>query len=98
MAIFQASFFKAIENRKMSLTIFSNEKTPFLGIKTRSSKSRKIDIFQKGLTPGFGLKNGHFSNFFFLGNLEQENVFHDILERKNAFLGYKKQAVQKIKN
>ena len=25
---------------------------------------------------------------FFLGNIGQENVFHDILERKNAFLGY----------
>ena len=26
---------------------------------------------------------------FFLGNIGQENVFHDILEQKNAFLGYK---------
>ena len=26
---------------------------------------------------------------FFLGNINQENVFYDILERKNAFLGYK---------
>ena len=26
---------------------------------------------------------------FFLGNLGQGNVFYDILERKNAFLGYK---------
>ena len=26
---------------------------------------------------------------FFLGNIEQENVFYDILERKNAFLRYK---------
>ena len=25
---------------------------------------------------------------FFLDNLRQENVFYDILERKNAFLGY----------
>ena len=25
----------------------------------------------------------------FLGNIGQENVFYDILERKNAFLGYK---------
>ena len=34
-------------------------------------------------------KNGHFSNFFFLGRQGQKNVFNDILERKNAFLGYK---------
>ena len=26
---------------------------------------------------------------FFLGNIGQEKVFYDILERKNAFLGYK---------
>ena len=29
---------------------------------------------------------------FFLGNIGQENVFYDILERKNAFLGYKKRS------
>ena len=27
---------------------------------------------------------------FCLGNIGQENVFYDILEQKNAFLGYKK--------
>ena len=25
----------------------------------------------------------------FFGNIDQENVFSDILERKNAFVGYK---------
>ena len=30
-----------------------------------------------------------FFQLFFLGNIGQENVFYDILERKNAFLGYK---------
>ena len=28
-----------------------------------------------------------FQSFFFLGNIGQENVFYNILERKNAFLG-----------
>ena len=37
-----------------------------------------------------------FFQLFFLGNIEQENVFHDILERKNAFLGYEKKEVQKV--
>ena len=32
---------------------------------------------------------------FFLGNIGQENVFYDIQERKNAFLGYKKAEVEK---
>ena len=30
-----------------------------------------------------------FLELFFLGNIGQENVFYDILKRKNAFLGYK---------
>ena len=36
-----------------------------------------------------------FFQLFFLGNIGQENVFYDILERKNAFLGYKN---KKFKN
>ena len=35
---------------------------------------------------------------FFLGKIGQENVFYDILERKNAFLGYKKKKFKKSKN
>ena len=57
-------------------------------MKRRSSKSRKIDIFPKGLTHGFGPKMAIFPTFF-LGNIGQENVFCDILERKNAFVGCK---------
>ena len=33
---------------------------------------------------------------FFLANIGQENVFYDILELKNVFLGYKKKEVQKV--
>ena len=35
------------------------------------------------------LKNGPFLHSFFFGNIGQENVFYDILERENAFLGNK---------
>ena len=38
-----------------------------------------------------------FSTFSFLGNIGQENVFYDILERKNAFLGYKFKKFKKSK-
>ena len=38
-----------------------------------------------------------FQVFFFLGNIGQENVFHDILERKNGFLGYKKKKSKQSK-
>ena len=80
----------------MSFTIFSNEKTPFYPIKTRSSKSRKIDIFPRGVNPWFSSKNGHFS-IFFLGSIFQENVSYDILERINAFLGYTNTKFKKSK-
>ena len=144
MAIFPTFVFQGIQGRKMSFTIFPNEKTPFLAIKTRSSKSRKLDIFPKGLTHGFGpkmpilptfffqaiqarkmsftifqnektpfqaiktrssksrkfdiLQKWPFFQLFFLGNIEQENVFYDILERKNTFLGYKNKKFKKSKN
>ena len=75
MAIFPTFFFQAIQARKMCFTIFQNEKMPFQAIKTRSSKSRKIDIFPKmAIFPTF-----------FLANVGQENVFYHILQKKKAF-------------
>ena len=38
-----------------------------------------------------------FFELSFLVNLGQENVFYDILERKNAFLGYKDKKFKKSK-
>ena len=38
-----------------------------------------------------------FLQIFFLGNIGQEEVFYDILERKNAFLGYKNKKSKKSK-
>ena len=35
---------------------------------------------------------------FFLGNISQENVVNDILERKNAFLGFKNKKFKNSKN
>ena len=34
---------------------------------------------------------------FFLGNIGQENVFSEILERENDFLGYKKRSLKSRK-
>ena len=59
-----STFFQAIQARKLCFTIFQNEKTPLQAIKTRSSKSRKILIFAKGLTHGFGPKLAIFQSFF----------------------------------
>ena len=72
-------------------------KKAFLRYKNNKFKRRKMDIFANGLTHGFGPKMAIFSNFFFLGNIGQENVFYHILERKNAFLGYKRKKFKKSK-
>ena len=49
----------------MSFTIFYSEKKPLYSIKTRSSTSRKIDIFPNRLTHGFGPKMAIFPAFIF---------------------------------
>ena len=73
-------------------------KNAFLSYKNKNFNKSKKWHFSKGVNPWFWSKNGHFSNFFFLGNIGQENVFYDILERKNAFLGYKNKKFKKWKN
>ena len=99
MVIFLTLFFQAIQARKMSFTIFQKEKKPFQAIKRRSSKSqKKIDIFPKGLTHGFGIKNGMFRNFFFYEKQARKMSFYDILVRKNASLGFKNKKFKKSKN
>ena len=65
-----------------------------MGYKNKKFKSRKIDFFFKGVNSWFCSKNAHFFNFF-LGNIGQENDYYDIVERKNAFLGYKNKNFQK---
>ena len=63
-------------------------KKAFSGYKNKKFKKSKNWHFFKVVNPWFSSENGHFSNFFRRGggNIRQENVFYDILERKNAFL------------
>ena len=71
---------------------------PFLGYKNKKFKMSKNWHFSKRVNPWFWSKNGHFSKLFFLGNIGQENVFYDILERKNASLSSKNKKIKKSKN
>ena len=73
-------------------------KNVFLGYKNNKFKRSKNWHFSKGVNPWILTKHGHFSNFFFLGNIGQENVFDDILEPKYAFLGYRNNKFKKSKN
>ena len=37
-----------------------------------------------------------FLQLFFLGNIGQENVFYDILERKKTFLSYENKKIKRV--
>ena len=63
-------------------------KHAFLGYKNSKFKKWKNFDFSKGVNPWFWSEICNFSIFIFLGVIGQENVFYDILERKNAFVGY----------
>ena len=73
-------------------------KNAFLNYKNKKFKKSKNGHFCKGVNPWFWSKNGYFSNFFFLGNIGQENVFYDILGGKNVILSYKNKKFKKSKN
>ena len=83
MAIFPIFICWEIQARKMSFTIFQSGKTPFQTIKTRSSKRRKIDIFPKGLTHGFGPKIAISPTFFFRTHRPEKRLY-DILKQKKS--------------
>ena len=58
---------------------------------TRSCKRRNIEILPKGLIHAI------FSCFSFR-NVDQENLFYDILERENAVVAYKNKKLKESKN
>ena len=94
---FQLFFLGNIDQENVFYHILER-KYAFLGYKNKKFKMSKNWHFSIGVNPSFWSESDHFSNFFFLGNRDQENVFYDILERKNAFLGYKNKKLKKAKN
>ena len=91
---FQLVFLGNIEQENVFYDILER-KNAFLGYKNKKFKNSKNWHFSKGVNPWFWSEKGHFSNFFFLSNIGQENVFYDNLQQKNVFLGYKN---KKFKN
>ena len=94
MAIFQTFFLGNIGQENV---FYDNieAKNASLAYEKQKFKNSKNSHFSKGVNQRFSSNNGHFSNLFFLGNIGQKNDFHDILERKNAFLGYKTKRFKK---
>ena len=94
---FQNSFLGTIRQENVFYGILKRKNT-FLGYKKRKFKKSKNSHFSKGNNSWFSWKNGHFSNFFFLGTIGQENVFYNILKRKNTFPGYKNKKSKMSRN
>ena len=95
---FSNFFFLGNISQKSVFYDILEQKKAFLGLKNLKFKNSKNWHFSKGVNPWFWKKNGHFSNVFSLGNIDQENVSYDILQRKNTFLGYKNKISKKSKN
>ena len=79
---FQLLFF-AKKLWKCVLWYSRTKKNNFLCDKNKKKKSRKIDIFAKGLVNGFVPKLAIFPTFF-LFNIGHGKVFYDILEQKKT--------------
>ena len=97
MAIFPSFFLGNIGQENVFYDVLER-KNAFLSYKNKKFKKSKNLHFSKGDNPWFRSKNGDFLKFFFLGNIGQENVFYDIVEPKNAFLGYKNKKFKQSKN
>ena len=65
MAILATFYFMQYRPGKCLLRYSTTKKRLFQAIKTRNSKSRKIDNFPKGLTHGFGPKTAILATFLF---------------------------------
>ena len=83
---FQLLFLGNIGQKNLFYDILER-KNAFLGYKNNNMKKSKNWHLSKGVNPWFWFKNGHYFNIVFSGNIGQGNIFHDILQRKNAFLG-----------
>ena len=76
-------FFGNIDQENVFYDILER-KNAYLGYKNRKFKKAKHQDFSRGVNPWFWSKIGHFIIFLFLDNVGQENVFYNILERKNV--------------
>ena len=94
---FQLFFFRLYRPGKCLLRYCRTKKKLSRLSKQKVQKVEKLTFFQR-VNLCFWSKNGHFSNFFFLAIVGQENVFYDILEPTNTFLSYKNEKFKKSKN
>ena len=73
-------------------------KNAFQNYENKKFKKSKNWHLSKRVNPWFWPQNRYFAIFFLIGNIGQENVFNNILERKNGFKNYKNKKFKKSKN
>ena len=94
---FHTFFFKHIGQENVFYDLLG-QKNACLGYQNKKFKKSKNWHFFKGINSMiFVQKWPFFQLFFFQGKIGEKDVFYDILERKNAFPGFKKQQVWKDK-
>ena len=83
----------------MCFLIFHNEKHLCReGIKTRTSKSKKIELLPKGEVHGFGGKLVIFATYFLRQYIPGKMCFKILWNEKTNFQGYKIEKSKKSKN
>ena len=87
MAIFAPFFFLGYIGHENVFRDILQEINGFLPYKDKKFTQSKNWHNSKGVNAWFFVQKWHFFELFFKGNMGQENVFYDILERKIAFLG-----------
>ena len=83
---------------KKRISTFYIADKPFRTTKTSVSKTHKIGIFSKGVSPWFWSKIWNFLNVSFLCKMHPEKVFGDVLVRKKAFLDNRNMELKRRQN
>ena len=94
LAIFACFYFRQYRPEKC-VSRYSRRKKRLSRLqKQKVKKVENLRFFQRGQSMVL-VQNWSFLHLFILGEIGQENVFYNILEGKNTFLGYKN---KKFKN
>ena len=97
MAIFPSLLFLGNIGQENFFYDILEQKNACLIYKKKNVRKSKNWHFWKVVNPWFWTKKGHYSNFFFLGNIGHQNVFYDNSRTKKRLSRLYKQEVQKVK-
>ena len=95
---FFLTFFLSKRSKKETFFYILDRKECFLDLKSEVlTKSKNIDILQRGQSMAFLTKSTVFLYVFFLTKKSQKERVFDILDRKESFLDLKSEVVAKSK-